>query len=88
MASGRAGLSLYLAAQASTLSRSSDERRMVATASCPVVRRPFSVRADICFLFFSPSSSTDPAAYALWVGSVFFVLAVVAALGIAERYWR
>src|SRR5262249_28435882 len=54
IASGRAGLSLCLAAQASTLSRSSDERRMVATASCPVVRRPFFVRAAICFLFFSP----------------------------------
>src|SRR5215467_12781043 len=62
MASGRAGLSLCLAAQASTLSRTSDERRIVATASCPVVRRPFFVRAAICFLFFSPSSSTDPAA--------------------------
>src|SRR6516164_693949 len=62
MASGRAGLSLCLAAQASTLSRSSDERRMVATVSCPVVRRPFFVRAAICFLFFSPLSSTDPAA--------------------------
>src|SRR6516162_11144099 len=62
MAPGRAGLSLSLAAQASTLSRSSDERRMVATASCPVVRRLFFVPAAICFLFFSPSSSTDPAA--------------------------
>src|SRR5262249_54567840 len=36
MASDRAGLSLRLAAQASTLSRSSDERRMVIRASCPV----------------------------------------------------
>jgi len=52
MASGRAGLSLCLAAQASTLSRSSDERRMVATASCPAVRRPFFVRtAMLPFLF-------------------------------------
>src|SRR5262245_23086547 len=53
MASGRAGLSLCLAAQASTLLRSSDERRMVATASCRVVRRPFFVRAAnmLPFLF-------------------------------------
>src|SRR6516164_4327448 len=68
MASGRAGLSLCLAAHASTLSRSSDERRMVVNASCPVVRRPLFFRptglpsAAISFPFFSPPSSTDPAA--------------------------
>src|SRR5215475_14831603 len=52
IASGRVGLSLCLAAQASTRSRSSDESGMVVEASCPAVRRPLFVRAAICFLFF------------------------------------
>jgi hypothetical protein len=43
-ASGRAGLSFCLAAQASTLARSSDERRMVVRTSCPVLRRPLFFR--------------------------------------------
>src|SRR5262249_28465217 len=53
VASERVGLSLCLAAQASTRLRSSDESGMVVEASCPVVRRPLFVRPAICFPFFS-----------------------------------
>src|SRR5215831_13559871 len=52
MASGLVGLSLCLAAQASTRLRSSNERWMVVEASCLSVRRPLFVRPPCASLSF------------------------------------
>jgi hypothetical protein len=52
MASERPGLSVCLAAQASTFSRNSDESRMAVTGSCPVAGRPLFFRTTFLLAAF------------------------------------
>src|SRR5262249_31446069 len=72
MAWERPGLSICLAAQASTFSRNSDERRMVVRESCPMAGRPLFFRTFLrcaaisvptsCFsIIFRPRGDLNPA---------------------------